>query len=175
VVDRLSSTIDGVGDAFDALLSSLDFPMFVATTVAVDDGERSGCLIGFATQASIDPLRFLACISVENHTAGVAARAEHLAVHLVPRSELDLAVLFGHETGDDVDKFALCEWAPDDRGVPLLEACPVRFVGRILGRHALGDHTGYLLEPVLAEGRAAAPGDYVRFQDVDHLDPGHPA
>lgn len=167
----MSGSLD---DAFDALLSSLDYPMFVVTAAAADDGERSGCLIGFATQASIEPRRFLACISVANHTAGVAARAEHLAVHVVPHDRLDLAVLFGHHTGDDVDKFAECAWTAGPRGVPLLDACRARFVGRILGRHALGDHTGYLLEPIAAEG-TASPEGYVGFQAVRDLEPGHPA
>jgi flavin reductase (DIM6/NTAB) family NADH-FMN oxidoreductase RutF len=175
VVDRLSSEASEVEAAFDALLASLDFPMFIVTTAAVDDGERSGCLLGFATQSSIDPRRFLACISVENHTARVAARADHLAVHVVPRDRIELAVLFGHETGDHVDKFTECDWTPGAGGVPLLDACPARMVGRVLDRHPLGDHTGYLLEPIVAELRAPAPGDYVRFQDVKDLDPGHPA
>lgn len=161
--------------AFDRLLASLDFPMFIATAAAADNDERSGCLVGFATQSSIHPPHFLACLSVENHTARVATRADHLAVHLVPRARMDVAVLFGHETGDDVDKFADCQWTPGPGGVPLLDACPVRFVGRILDRVPLGDHTGYVLEPTVAEGSASAPGDYVRFQDVKDLDPGHPA
>jgi flavin reductase (DIM6/NTAB) family NADH-FMN oxidoreductase RutF len=172
VVDSLSHEAE---QAFDTLLASLDFPMFIATTVAADDHERSGCLMGFATQSSIHPPHFLACISIENHTARVATRAEHLAVHLIPRERIDMAVLFGHETGDDVDKFADCRWTPGLGGVPLLDACPVRFVGRILDRVPLGDHTGYVLEPIAAEGSAAAPTDYVRFQDVKDLDPGHPA
>lgn len=175
MVDRLSSGASGVEVAFDALLASLDVPMFIVTTAAVDDGERSGCLLGFATQSSIDPRRFLACISVENHTARVAARADHLAVHVVPRARIDLAVLFGNETGDRVDKFTECEWTPGPADVPLLDACPARMVGRVLDRHPLGDHTGYLLEPLVVEGRAPAPGDYVRFQDVKDLEPGHPA
>ncbi len=164
-----------VEQAFDTLLASLDFPMFIATTAAADDDERSGCLMGFATQSSIHPPHFLACISVENHTARVAARAEHLAVHLIPRERMDMAELFGHETGDEVDKFADCRWTPGPGGVPLLDACPVRFVGLILERVPLGDHTGYVLEPVAAEGSAPGPGDYLRFQDVKDLDAGHPA
>jgi flavin reductase (DIM6/NTAB) family NADH-FMN oxidoreductase RutF len=172
VVDRLSGDVE---QAFDALLASLDVPMFIVTAAAADDQERSGCLMGFATQVSIRPPRFLACISVQNHTARIASRAQHLAVHLIPRERMDLAVLFGHETGDEVDKFADCQWTPGPDGVPLLDACPVRFVGRIGDRVTLGDHTGYLLEAVVAEGSASGPGDYVRFQDVNDLDPGHPA
>jgi flavin reductase (DIM6/NTAB) family NADH-FMN oxidoreductase RutF len=170
VVDRLSPSVER---AFDDLLGSLDYPMLTVSTVSTDVGERSGCLVGFATQCSIDPPRFLVCISVVNHTARVAARAEYLAVHVIPRDRKEMAVLFGHETGDDVDKFADCTWSPGPGGVPMLDACPVRFVGQILERHDLGDHTGYVVAPVQAEGRA--DGGYIRFQDVKGLDPGHPA
>jgi len=61
---------------FSDLLGRLDPPMFVVTVVA-EDGERSGCLIGFATQRSIRPARFLVCVSVRNRTAAVIARASH--------------------------------------------------------------------------------------------------
>ena len=44
----------------------LDYPMFVITVAA--GGERSGCLIGFATQAGVDPARFIVCLSDKNHT-----------------------------------------------------------------------------------------------------------
>ena len=37
---------------FNSLVGDLDYPMFIVTACA--DGERSGCLIGFATQASIE-------------------------------------------------------------------------------------------------------------------------
>lgn len=165
---------DAVERGLDDVLGSLDYPMFIVTTAAADDGELTGCLVGFTTQSSIHPPRFLACISVANHTAPVAERADFLAVHLIPRDRLAMAVLFGHETGDMVDKFTACTWEPGPGGVPMLDDCPVRFVGRILDRVALGDHIGYELEPVLAEG-GGEPGDYIRFQDVEDLDPGHPA
>jgi flavin reductase (DIM6/NTAB) family NADH-FMN oxidoreductase RutF len=49
------------GETFSDLLGELDYPMFIVTVAA--GGERNGCLIGFATQSSIDPPRFLAVIS----------------------------------------------------------------------------------------------------------------
>ena len=42
---------------FDAFVGGLDYPVFVVT--AAHGEERSGCLVGFATQASIDPPRML--------------------------------------------------------------------------------------------------------------------
>lgn len=42
---------------FQRLVAQLDYPPFIATVAA--EGERAGCLIGFATQCSIHPPRFL--------------------------------------------------------------------------------------------------------------------
>lgn len=55
------------GDAaFEALVGLLDYPMFVVTTHA--DEQHAGCLVGFATQVSIRPQRFLVGLSHKNHT-----------------------------------------------------------------------------------------------------------
>ena len=112
-------------DTFNALLSELDYPMFVVTTAVGD--ERAGCLVGFATQCSIDPPGFLVCLSKQNHTYRLARTAELLAVHFLPEDATDLAELFGGQTGDDVNKFRRCAWHSGAGGVPLLDRCENRF------------------------------------------------
>ena len=107
----------------------LDYTMFVVTTQA--DGEMSGCLVGFATQTSMHPPRFLAGISRVNHTCGVAARSDYLAVHVVERRHIGLARLFGGQTGDQVNKFDHC------RGTLARTACrfsTTRWRGSSAGR-----------------------------------------
>lgn len=156
---------------WNELLGDLD-PSMVIATVAVD-GERSGCLVGFATQCSIHPLRLLVCISHTNHTAPLAARAERIAVHVPSQPTHDhLVRLFGTETGDEVDKFAHCTWHEGPGGVPLLDgvAC---LTGRIEAAHDLGDHTAYVLSPEAGQ-RHDPPRPY-RLADTNDLDPGHPA
>lgn len=157
-------------EAFAPFVEGLDYPVYVVTTAG--EGETSGCLVGFATQSSIDPPRLLVCLSQANHTHGVALAATHLAVHLVPADRHDLAELFGGETGDEVDKLSRVAWTPGPGGVPLLEDCPRRLVGEILARHDLGDHTGHLLAPVAV---GEAKGETLTFADVQDLDPGHDA
>jgi flavin reductase (DIM6/NTAB) family NADH-FMN oxidoreductase RutF len=164
-VDRALTT-----EEFDAFVGGLDYPMFVVTTT--DGTERSGCLVGFATQTSIDPPRLLVCLSEKNHTLRVARGAERIAVHVLDEDRHDLAALFGGETGDEVDKFARCEWRPGPGGVPLLDGCTSYVVGRILEHRSLGDHVGFLLEPVAVSGQDAEP---LTLDDVDDVDPGHPA
>jgi flavin reductase (DIM6/NTAB) family NADH-FMN oxidoreductase RutF len=158
-------------DEFDSFVSGLDYPMFVVT--CTHGGVRAGCLVGFATQASIDPPRLLVCLSVENHTYRVARDASVLAVHLLTSGQLDLAELFGGRTGDEMDKLEQCPWEPGPDGVPLLQECAARCVGRILAQHDLGDHLGFLLEPILVEGDAG--GDVLTLQQCRDLSPGHPA
>lgn len=105
---------------FAELASQLDYAMFIVTTAS--GGERAGCLIGFATQASVDPPRFLACLSVKNRTYRVARHAQVLVVHFVPAQAEELAELFGGRTGDETDKFARVGWRPGPDGAPVLTA-----------------------------------------------------
>jgi flavin reductase (DIM6/NTAB) family NADH-FMN oxidoreductase RutF len=159
---------------FAKLAAGLDYPMYVVTAAA--GGERAGCLVGFGTQTSIHPARFLACISRKNRTLRVASEARVLAVHFLsdePR-ERELAELFGGETGDETDKFGLCTWHEGPCGVPLLEDSPNRFVGRVLEQLDLGDHVGFLLDPIDAE-RGGDGVDALGLQSAKGIEPGHPA
>ena len=106
--------------AFDSLVGSMDYPMYVVTVMA--RGERSGCLVGFVTQCSLSPPRLMVCLSKKNHTFRVAADADGLVVHFLGEGDTDLARMFGGETGDDVDKFAYCDWDPGPGGTPVLRA-----------------------------------------------------
>jgi flavin reductase (DIM6/NTAB) family NADH-FMN oxidoreductase RutF len=160
-----------VEDAFEQVSRAGDPPLLVVT---VGGASPDGCLVGFATQASMEPPRLLVCLSIANATYRRALAADVLAVHLVPRGRLDLARLFGERTADDgVDKLARCAWKPGLDGVPLLDGCPTRVIGRILERTPMGDHTGFLLQPV--GGDAAGSADVLRVRDAAGFHPGHPA
>ncbi|ORW20731.1 oxidoreductase [Mycolicibacter nonchromogenicus] len=159
-------------ESFQQLVSMLDYTMFVVTTTS--NGSASGCLVGFATQTSIDPSRFLVAMSKRNHTFEVAAEAEHLAVHVLARRDIELARLFGSETGDEIDKFERCSWHSGPAGMPILDDAPAWFVGKTLRRMNLGDHMGYLLEPV-AGYVAHEDATLLSLSDVVDLEPGHDA
>jgi len=146
------------------VFDELDYPMFIATVPG------DGCLIGFATQCSIDPPRFLACLSNKNRSYRLARASEHMAVHVVPEGRMDLAQLFGGETGDEVDKLAQVEWEEGPGGVPLVAGCPY-LVGRILRSFDVGDHVAFELDVI--EVRGSAPP--LCFQQAKRIDPGHEA
>ena len=146
------------------MLDELDYPMFIATVPG------DGCLVGFATQCSIDPLRFLVCVSNKNKTYRLARDATHMALHVVPEDREDLAELFGGETADEVDKLARCEWTEGPGGAPIIAGCP-HLVGRVADRIEVGDHVAFVLDVI--ESKGAAPA--MRFQRARRIEPGHEA
>ena len=154
---------------FERLVARLDSPMYVVTT---GRPERAGCLIGFATQTSVKPPRFLACISEKNRTYDAVRAAGVVVVHLLGSAHREVAELFGGETGDEVDKFDHCAWQPGPDGAPVLDDCVGWFAGNVLERHALGDHLGLLLEPFEGEDRGGEPE--LGFQAAKEIEPGHP-
>jgi flavin reductase (DIM6/NTAB) family NADH-FMN oxidoreductase RutF len=159
------------GAVVHELVAELDYPMFIATVAAGD--ELSGCLVGFTTQCSIDPPRFLVCLSDKNRTFRVAREADVMVVHLVPDAATGLADLFGGETGDDVDKFERCAWHAGPGGAPVLEECGNWFAGRILERFPTGDHCALLLDPFEASSDDAE--EQFSFHRAKRIEPGHEA
>jgi len=156
---------------FHSLVGDLEYPMFIVTARA--DAEPLGCLVGFATQMSIDPPRFAVCLSHKNRTFRRGHGTTLLGVHCVPAEAVELAELFGGHTGDEVEKFERCAWHDGPGGVPLLDECPNRFVGRVVWRADAGDHDVFLLEPVAAE--AAAGESEFTFHRAKRIEAGHEA
>jgi flavin reductase (DIM6/NTAB) family NADH-FMN oxidoreductase RutF len=158
--------------AMGALANRIDYSLFVVTTVS-PAGELSGCLAGFVTQCSIEPPRFLVCISKVNHTYFIAERATSIGLHLLGGDQTDLASLFGERTGDRVAKFDCCSWRPGITGVPVLEDCAAWAEGLILDRLDVGDHQAILMRP-LTGGDGPCPG-VMTYQSAPSFTPGHPA
>jgi flavin reductase (DIM6/NTAB) family NADH-FMN oxidoreductase RutF len=166
---RYRPGVESLESQFANLVSQLDYSLFIVT--AAGDGERAGCVIGFASQVSIKPPRFLACLSVKNRTYRVAQATDTLVVHPVPDEAQELAVLFGGETGDELDKFERCAWEPGPDGVPVLTDLDNWFAGRVLERFQFGDHVGHLLEPTVVHQRGSH--ETFTFRRGRWIDPGH--
>ena len=146
--------------------------MLIVTAAAA--GERSGCLVGFHTQCSMDPPRWAVWLSKANHTYRIALEAQTLALHFPSVDDHELAELFGEATGDDVDKFAECEWTDGPDGVPLLDRIPNRIIGRV--RAVVeddGDHQCFVID--VDEVHHRPPLRPLGFQAVRGFEAGHPA
>jgi flavin reductase (DIM6/NTAB) family NADH-FMN oxidoreductase RutF len=157
---------------WDKVVDLLDYPMFVVTTTG--EGQRAGCLVGFSTQGSIHPPRFIVGISDKNFTYRVAQKATRLAVHVLDQKDRELASLFGEQTGDEIDKFAQCRWHNGPDGVPILDDAAAWFSGPILSRDRVGDHVAHLIE--VDEAEILKPeGGLLKFSAVRDFEPGHEA
>lgn len=164
------STMDA--GALEPFTTELNYPMFVLTVGPLTQPRPSGCLVGFATQCSITPARFLVCVSKKNHTFRAMEGAQYVGVHLLGQDQRELARLFGTQTGDETDKFEQCEWSAGPHGVPILAECVSWFVGSIERWMDLGDHAGVLLDPVRVSGGPGAP---LMSASVSDFDAGHEA
>lgn len=154
---------------FDAFAAAVAGPMVVVT--ASHRGEPAGCLVGFHGQVSIDPPRLMVCLSTANHTFRIARASTALAVHLLRADQHALAEVFGGTTGDRTDKFALVAWTAGPYDLPLLDDVPATMVGTVVATVPLGDHVGFVLEPVQVSVVGAAR--LLRYDDVAGLAPGH--
>jgi flavin reductase (DIM6/NTAB) family NADH-FMN oxidoreductase RutF len=161
--------VDSVQETFIKITTSLDYMMLIVT--ARGDMGPAGCLVGFSTQCSVQPPRYLVCLSDKNRTQRVASATDVLAVHFLNAEAKDLARLFGEQTTDEDNTFSRCRWHPGPSEVPILDDCGRWFAGRILERQPLGDHVGFLLEPIAAHNNETEDGLF--FQQVKDLEPGH--
>ncbi|MEU3372599.1 flavin reductase family protein [Streptomyces sp. NPDC006711] len=158
----------------ERFLDRLDCPMYVVT--ATTGQERAGCLVGFASQCSMVPVRFMVWLSKANRTYRVARSADFLAVHQLSRAQYGLAEHFGGLTGDECDKFADVAWHEGPAGTVLLDDAPAWFVGRVEERTDGGDHMGFLLSPLEAEAPApSGDAEVFRLSDSAGIEAGHPA
>src|SRR5262245_49123485 len=157
--------------AFQELITDLDTPAYVVT--AADGERRAGCLVGFASQTSIDPPRFTVWLSDANHTADIARHARTLVVHVLREHDAAIATRFGAESGDWADTSDDIVWSPGPDGAPVLASCDW-FAGRVVEHlDGGGDHRGYVLEPFGGERRHAGLAQ-LGFQHVRDLRAGHP-
>jgi flavin reductase (DIM6/NTAB) family NADH-FMN oxidoreductase RutF len=154
---------------FEALLATVDPPLVVVTATA--GRRRAGGLVAVHTQVSIAPHRYLVALSPRNHTADVAADAEHLAVHTIAADRRDLAERLGGRCSVDDVTFSHVGWAPWDDGTPLLDDAAGWFVGRISERRSLGDHDGILLDVRDVGPSSAAP--LLSSRSLGRLPAGH--
>ena len=151
---------------FEGVVGDLEYPMFIATARAGE--ERLGCLVGFTTQASIDPPRFIVCLSHNNRTYRHGRDAPVLGVHAVPPTPPTSRSSSAARPATNGQVRPL-HWHDGPEGVPILDRCENWFVGRVLERWDAGDHDAFLLEPVAAD--PASRGVHLPPRQTDRAGP----
>jgi flavin reductase (DIM6/NTAB) family NADH-FMN oxidoreductase RutF len=156
--------------AFEQIVAALDVPMFIVSAAA--HGEVDACLVGFATQCSIEPARFQVCLSTNNETYALARQAESLVVHRIRSDQRELAEHFGGTSAKDhPQKLSEWPWQPGPGGAPVIDDCDW-FAGRVLDRFETGDHVAFVLAPSDGECHAS---EQLGSRAVADIDAGQPA
>ena len=154
----------------DAFVARADGALVVVTAASPDG--LFGCLVGFHTQVSIEPLRYAVCLSHRNATFAAASTADALGVHLLGADQIELASLFGEWSADDgVAKFDRCTWRRVGDGPPVVEPALAWFVGGILEAVPMGDHTAFVLDPLRHGG--SGDGEPLRYAAAAAFEAGH--
>ena len=155
-------------DAFEGMVGELEYPMFIVTARAGD--EPLGCLVGFTTQASIDPPRFIACLSHNNRTYRLGRDARRWASTPCPPTRRIWRSCSAARPATSTDKSRA---APGTRaeGVPVVDRCANWFVGRVLARRTPAITTRS------CSSRSPAPPatGRVHVPRAKRIDPGHEA
>ena len=151
---------------FERLTDTLDPPLLVVT--AADGAERAGCVVGFHSQCSLEPLRYALWLSTVNRTYRVALRSDYLGIHLLGVDDDGLGRWFGGHTGDEEDSFAGIGVDPGPGGVPLVRGVPGRFSARRVALlEADGDHACFVVEAGPDSiGDIAGSGPLLRVSDL---------
>jgi flavin reductase (DIM6/NTAB) family NADH-FMN oxidoreductase RutF len=137
-------------------------PLVVVTAAAGE--RRSGQIAVSVHGASIlpDQPRLTAGLWKNNLTHELVQASGALAVHLL-RSDQD-ELVFGLESGRDVDKLAGLEVAAGAGGVPLLPDCLAIFECRVAGTMDAGDHSVFLADVV--HSRTVSAGEPLWWRDL---------
>ncbi len=135
----------------DPFTDLLDYPMYVVTAEA--DGERAGCLVGFASQCSIQPARFMVWLSKTNRTYRWPERRTPHGASPAPRPGPAGPALRRRDR-QPYRQVRRRPWHRGPGGQLILDEAPAWFVGRVENRVDGGDHVGFLLASEVAESVA---------------------
>ncbi|WP_193141140.1 MULTISPECIES: flavin reductase family protein [unclassified Meridianimarinicoccus] len=120
--------------AYRTALGSFGTGVTVITTTT-DLGPCAITVNSFAS-VSLDPALVLWSVDKASDRCAAFAEASHSAIHVLERSQQDLAWRFARDGFD----FAQTDWQPDGNGVPCLDGCLTRFDCETVATHDGGDH-----------------------------------
>ncbi|MEO3781291.1 flavin reductase family protein [Micromonospora sp. B11E3] len=107
------------------------------------------------TSVSLRPPLVSFCLARSSSSWPTAARARHVAVHLLGEDQQDIARTFATS---GIDRFAAHPgWRYGPYGVPLLDEPVARLLCRVTQRVPAGDHTIVLAEPLSGSHGDGAP------------------
>jgi flavin reductase (DIM6/NTAB) family NADH-FMN oxidoreductase RutF len=115
-----------------------DFPAGVTIVTSADaDGVPVGATVSSFASLSLDPPLVLVCLRSDSRTVTALRERGAFAVHILERSQADLARRFAT---DQADKFEAGAYSLNEAGVPCLSRCSERLDCSLENQFTGGDH-----------------------------------
>lgn len=141
------------------------------TIVTTMDGDTPrGLAVNAFSSISLDPPTVLVCVMKSSTTHDVLFRAQHLAINLISRDQLDAVGRFATK---DPDKFSELDWEKAPNGSPYLARSSARMETQIRERLQASTHTIFICRVQHAEVSDHVPMVYAAggFYDGGDLRP----
>jgi flavin reductase (DIM6/NTAB) family NADH-FMN oxidoreductase RutF len=142
----------------DPALQLLPSPVVVVGAAA--GPLRGGLTAAWVTRVSTAPPLLAVAVSPLRHTHGLLCDGSEFTVSVLREGQVEVARLFGLQSGRDLDKWERTPAVLLGGGVPALRDCAARLLCRLVDRHPAGDHellVGEVLASEVVGGGPALP------------------
>lgn len=132
-------------------LFALSYGLYVISSEA--EGKTAGCVVNTLHQVTASPIQVSVTLNKNNVTEQYMERSEKFnAVVLTQEVSMDTVKLFGFQSSNDVDKYALVAHEVDSFGIPYMsEHIAARLSCKIVGKLDVGTHVTFIGEVIEAE------------------------
>ncbi|MEM3676570.1 MAG: flavin reductase family protein [Candidatus Bathyarchaeia archaeon] len=113
----------------------------VAVVSSRKDGKINGLTVAWMTQVSYQPPLIAVSIGKARYTHEMIESSRVFAVSILHEGQLEVAKLFGLQSGRDLDKFAHVAYETRVSGSPILKDCLAFLDCEVDSSLQVGDHT----------------------------------
>ncbi len=147
-------TADDPQRSFAAALGRIPSGLFILTVS--QGGQETGFLASWVQQCSFKPPRLSFAVQPDRPIVKLLTEDAVLAFNILEASQTDMIAHFGKGFAPGDDAFRELELIREDRKAPVLAEALAVLEGRVVGRHAAGDHDLIIVE--LVGGRILGEG-----------------
>ncbi|MDO9695053.1 MAG: flavin reductase family protein [Candidatus Latescibacteria bacterium] len=126
---------------------------------------RGGLTAAWVTRVSTAPPLLAVAVSPLRHTHGLLRDEGEFTVSVLREGQVEVARLFGLQSGRDLDKWERTPAVLLGGGVPALRDCAARLLCRLVARHPAGDHDLLVGEVLVSEVVGGGPALPMRGTD----------
>ncbi len=159
---RMGRAVTDIDRAFNAQVRGV-------VVITTKMGQKlNGMSAAWVSRAAEQPFLVMASVYKKNYSHDLIKSSRIFTVNYLQEGQQRLAIHFGKQSGQDVDKFRKVPYYTEKTGAPILKDCLAYLDCRVIDQMDSGDHTIFLGEAL--SGRVLAPGRGLQYDLKDYLD-----